>query len=972
MSPEAWSALSDWHNEWLVAEPMEREGLRARFAVDYPNLVGMADAVLESSGQLPGFLETPALVLAAEDLARDEPLLEVGTTLGPYRIASLLARGGMGDVYRATDVRLGRDVALKVLARATDGDPSGIEHRVDRFLQEARVTASLDHPNIVKVFDVGMSDGHPYIISELLDGETLRARLDRGPVDLAEARRVATAVASGLVAAHAAGLVHRDLKPANIFLTRAGTPKVLDFGIAKLVEDKRIARGVSTLTGILLGTAGYLAPEQVRGEPVDGRADLFALGSILFELLAGHRAFARDHTIDTLHAIVHDDPPPLPPQVPPSLAAIVSRLLAKAPAARFQSAADLLWTLDQLAPSARLLDVHASVPPTTAATVQSAARRTTPDTVRWLLWTATAAAVVLLAAIGWWSRRSSPVETPAVPMTRFSWSTPPGMTLASAPVVSPDGRSLAFVATDTSGTNLFVRPLDALEATSIGGTDGAKQPFWSPDGRSIGFFANGKLQRVSLAGGAPVVLCDARDGRGGTWGPDGTIVFAPDLIFAGLSKVSADGGVVEAATLLDPDRGEDSHRWPVFLPDGVHFLFHVRSTNDERRGVYVGRTDRPASRSGALLFRSETQAALVTTEADGSSLLLSAAGNQIEVRRLNTATLTMVGDPRTLPVPAGPMTPYVEAMLSASPELLASVGSSVPFGVPLGSVARDGTDVRLSPRRQQGFPRLSPDGRRLARQIIDPARGNPDIWVENLEDGSLVRVTTDAGSDIQPVWSPDGERLAYGSGTLAERRLSFAAADGTGTLLDVPCPAPYCEPTDWTPDGRRLIVNTGDVFAVAKDIWVVSSTPGGSAAALLAGPYRERDARLSPDGQWIAYVSEETGRPEVSVQTMAGPPRRIAVSSGGASQPVWRRDGHELFYVDPAGHLRGRSVRTDGAGGLVLGPATTINIPFISPGHWGTNYDVSPDGHRIYFLDLRVEPGPHDVNLVLGWRAMLR
>jgi serine/threonine protein kinase/Tol biopolymer transport system component len=967
MSPSAWNSLSDWYNEWLIAEPIERGALRAQFAIEHPDLVGMANVLLESSGSLPGFLETPALVLAAGDLARDEPLLGVNARLGPYRIVSLLARGGMGDVYRATDVRLGRDVALKVIASATEADPE----RVERFLQEARVTASLDHLNIVKVFDVGVSDGRPYIISELLDGETLRARLNRGPIGLEEVRGVAAGIASGLVAAHAAGLVHRDLKPDNIVLTRAGTTKVLDFGIAKLVDDKRLTRGVSTLTGILLGTAGYLAPEQVRGESVDGRADLFAIGSILFELLAGRRAFARDHTVDTLHAIVHDDPGPLPLEVPPPLAAIVTRLLAKSPDARFQSAADLLWTLDQLAPIARRLEVLPSVPLTTAAAVQSAARRRVPDTVRWLLWAAPAAAVILVAAIGWSRGGSSPVESLVMPVTRFTWSAPSGMTLASAPVVSPDGRSVAFVARDTSGTRLLVRPLDALEATAINGTEGAKQPFWSPDGRSIGFFANGKLQRVSLASGAPVVLCDAPDGRGGSWGPDGTIVFAANLIFSGLSKVSADGGVVEAATLLDPDR-EDAHRWPVFLPDGVHFIFHIRSSNDERRGVYVGRADRPASRPGALLFRSETQAALVTGESDSSSLLLSAVGNQIEVRHLDTTALTIVGHPRSLPVPAAAMTPYVEAMVSASPEVLASVGMAVPFGAQLGSVTREGTDVRLSPRQQQNFLRLSPDGHRLARQILDPLRGTPDIWVENLDDGSLVRITTDLGSHIQPVWSPDGQRLAYGNGTLTARRLSIAAADGTGTLLDVPCPAPYCEPTDWTRDGRQLIVSTGDIFGVPRDIWVVSSESDGSATALLAGSYTERDGRLSPDGRWIAYASEETGRREVSVQTMAGSRRRVAVSSGGGSQPVWRHDGRELFYVDLAGHLRSRSVQAGVDGGLTLGPVTAINIPFISPGHWGTNYDVSPDGGRIYFLSLAIDPGPRDIALVLGWRAMLR
>ena len=304
----------------------------------------MADELAASSEAVDGFLETPALALAARDLAQDEPPLAEGTLVGPYRIVTLLARGGMGDVYRATDPRLGRDVALKTLPKAERGDDA---HAVERFLQEARITASLDHPNIVKVFDVGMSSGRPYLVSELLDGETLRAPIGRGPLAPADARGIAAALASGLVAAHARGLVHRDLKPENIFLTRTGTAKILDFGIAKLAQDPALPRGLATLTGVILGTAGYLAPEQVKGDPVDARTDLFALGSILFELMTGQRAFAREHTIDTLHAIVHDDPPDLLPRGT-ALTAIVKRLLAKAPEARFQSAADLLWALEQI------------------------------------------------------------------------------------------------------------------------------------------------------------------------------------------------------------------------------------------------------------------------------------------------------------------------------------------------------------------------------------------------------------------------------------------------------------------------------------------------------------------------------------------------------------------------------------------------------------------------------------------------
>ena len=931
----------------------------------------MADELAASSGAVDGFLETPALVLAARDLAQDEPPLREGTLVGPYRIVALLARGGMGDVYRATDLRLDRDVALKTLPNIERGDG----HAVERFVQEARITASLDHPNIVKVFDVGMSNGRPFLVSELLDGETLRAPIERGPVAPERARGIASAVTSGLVAAHARALVHRDLKPENIFLTKSGTAKILDFGIAKLAQDPALPRSLATLTGVVLGTAGYLAPEQVKGDPVDARTDLFALGSILFELMTGQRAFAREHTIDTLHAIVHDDVPDLLPR-DTALTAIVRRLLAKAPDDRFQSAADLQWALEQIDST----DVRAASPHVTRGrrffrAGRAWALRLANARSGQAIAGAAALAIVLVALIGGRLREPAQSPTSAPNLTQFTWSLPAGTALDSAPIVSPDGRRIAVTAVSGDSTpRLFVRPLDSPDATAIDGTDGAKQPFWSPDGTSLGFFARGKLMKVAVAGGVPVVICDAPDGKGGAWSPTGTIVFGPNMIFEGLARVSADGGPVQPATLIDFDRGENSHRWPVFLPDGIHFLFHVRASVDERRGVYVARIDRPASKPGTPLFRSESEAVFVPTSGRERGVLLSAADGQLQARPFDAAALRLVGDPRTLPVAAGGNTPYHSAMLSASANLLATVETPMAYGVRLGTVARDGTAVRLSERRPQNWPRLSPDGRRMALQVVDSARGNPDIWVEDLKDGSLVRVTTAPGSDVFPVWSPDGRRLAYGSGMSKEWRLTIAAADGTGVAQELPCPAAYCEPTDWSPDGRHLIVNTrvATTGAPSADVWSVSLEAGGFAKAILSEPFSEHDARISPDGQWLAYVSEETGRPVVSVRAMSGPPRRLVVSSDGGSQPVWRRDGQELLYVDREGHLRGRSVQRQPRGELTLGVANALPLPSIGSGHWGTQYDVSPDGRYVYFVDRTPAPKPSDIRVVIGWRALLK
>jgi eukaryotic-like serine/threonine-protein kinase len=951
-----WRILSEWHNTWLAAPDGERAELRASFATEHPELLQVADELAASSGAVDGFLETPALVLAAHHLAQEESQLREGTLIGPYRIVALLARGGMGDVYRATDPRLGRDVALKTLLGTDRGDG----HAAERFLQEARITASLDHPNIVKVFDVGMTNDRPYLVSEMLEGETLRATIGKGPVTPAHVHALASGIASGLVAAHAHGLVHRDLKPENIFITKSGTAKILDFGIAKLAQDPAAPRGLATLTGVVLGTAGYLAPEQVRGDPVDARTDLFALGSILFELMTAQRAFAREHTIDMLHAIVHDDPPDVLPRGL-ALTAIVSRLLAKAPDARFQSAADLLWVLEQ----SDSTDVLA---PTRHVTgnrfLRTARARAVAGGVGF--------AIVLAALAGATLRDRAPLESVGPSLTQFTWSLPAGTTLNSAPIVSPDGRRIAFSALNGGSPRLFVWSLDARDAIAINGTDGAKQPFWSPDGTSLGFFAGGKLMKVTVSGGVPVVLCDAPDGRGGTWSATGTIVFGPNLIFEGLAKVSAHGGPVEPATLVDFDRSENSHRWPVFLPDGIHVLFHVRASTDERRGVYVARVDRPASKPGSPLFRSESEAVFVPTSGRERGVLLAAADGQLQAWPFDAAALRLVGDPRTLPVAAGENTPYHSAMLSASANLLATVAVPMPYGVRLGSVTRDGTGVQWSERRPQNWPRVSPDGRRMALQVVDPIRGNPDIWVEDLQDGSRVRVTTSPGSDIVPVWSPDGRRLAYGSGSLHERRLSIAAADGTGVLQDLPCPGSSCEPTDWSPDGRRLIVNTRPIGAEPRDVWSVSLETGGAAEPILSGPFSEYDARLSPDGQWLAYVSEESGRPEVSVRAMSGTPTRVVVTSGGGSQPVWRRDGHELLSIDREGRLRGRLVGRERRRALTLGAARALNVPLIGSGHWGTQYDVSPDAQYVYFIDRTPPSRPSEIFMVIGWRALLK
>jgi Tol biopolymer transport system component len=936
MSADRWDALSDWHNEWLAADAAGRHRLRAELAVREPSLVADADLLVTASDRLDGFLETPAFLLAIPELAAEGVPLEPGAMLGPYRITEPLASGGMGTVYRAMDVRLDRPVAVKVLSRASDGEPG------QRLFLEARLTAQLDHPNVVRLYDVGVSAGRPYLVTELLQGQTLRARLERGPMTVAETRTIAADLARALVAAHAARLVHGDLKPENVFLTRDGTPKVLDFGIARLKQDAGGPHLVDTMSGVLFGTAGYLAPEQVLGQPVDARTDLFTLGAIVFEMLYGRRAFGGEHAIDSLHAVLHEtpiEPRDTQSDVPRSLRAIVTRLLEKSPADRFQSAEDVVAAFGRLE------------------RVRAAGERTRS---RWIAPAIAAAGVAALA----WAVANADVRWLWSEPVRTSWTLPAGMRLISAPAISPDGQRVALAVATSDRSVLMVKDLAATSGEIIAGTEGADQPFWSPDGKALGYFAGRRLMRVDPSGGVPVQLATAPAGAGGAWGTNGAIVFAPSRIETPLLSVAITGGAAAPITTLDRQAGDNSHRWPAFLPDGVHFVFFVRSTSDERRGVYLARVDKPGE--SRLLFNSDSPAVYVQQSGERGALLTERSG-RIEVREFDHRRLSLIGDPHFIDGTVGGATPHQPAMLSASASVMTIVTTRIPFGDRLIEVQRDGRALRTWPDVElQNWPRVSADGRWLLRQRIDALRGNPDIWAEHLERRTRVRVTTAPEDEAMAVWSPVGTEVAYVTGHTGTARLFVAAADGTGAPRELRCPGSVCRPTDWTPDGLFLVVNVQD--GSDHDVWLVATSPARTTRALLSQPFVERDARISPDGRWVAYVSEETGRAEVSVRRFDGLARREVISPDGGDQPVWRRDGNELFFVEPNGRLMVVPARTTTDAGPVHGPPAAVPIPPIGFGHFGTQYDVSPDGQRVYYFDRRRDPGPSEVVFVTGWQ----
>ena len=964
MSTERWLRLEQIFAHALQLPPSARGESVSRACAGDDLLQREAMLLLDAHDESGQFLARPALDLLAHSVSVGGWTLQPGQRIDAYTILRLLGAGGSGEVWRARDDRLGRDVAIKVLLPHHSSDA---EH-VRRFAEEARTAGALNHPNILTVHDVGEHRGVPFLVSECLEGRSLRQRMDAGRIPASEAIGIALGIARGLAAAHTRGIIHRDLKPENTFIAdTGGGVKILDFGLATLESSlgRFQDQQERATTGVIFGTAGYMAPEQVRDEEVDARTDLFALGVMLYEMLEGRHPFRRPSVFETLNAVLTDDPPPCViahEEEPSGLSQIVMRLLQRSPGARFQSAIDLAWALEQVAvarpaPGARPSSRNPVVP-----------RR------RFRGLEALAASMLTAAVLvgSWWTLSRPPPLARGPALTKFTWTLPAGLVLDSAPMVSPDSRRIALAGKDARGRRLYLRAFDSTEFQAIPGSEGAQQPFWSPDSRSLGFFADRRLMTVALPGGAPVAIADSLSPHGGAWGRAGVIVQAPDIVLAGLDRVRFDGRNRAPATLLTNALGDTSHWWPAFLPDGIHFLYSVLSTDAGRRGVYLGQLDRPVSPEGPPLLQSDSSVVYVPLQgSDGALLYIS--GGRIEARHFDAGRMAVTLDARTIGLSGATSSLYRPMLLSASSDVLAFADSFVPWGTRLEVADRNGHQLRRwSEPQAENWPRVSPDGRFLASQRVDGPSNNPDIWVEDLERGTRVRVTTAPVPDIQAVWSPDSQRVAYVSGNIpgrsGNRVLNIAAADGTGVVRSMPCPGTYCEPTDWTREGV-LLVNVID--GRSSDVWMVQATDGGLARPLLHEAFDEHDARMSPVGQWVAYVSNETGQPEVSARSMSGTVRRVTVSAAGGAQPVWRRDGQELFFVDPGGDLRSAPVRWSANGTPTFGVSTKLAAGPVGFGHWGTQYDLSPDGSRVYFLRRNDDPAPHEFHVVMGWQALL-
>jgi eukaryotic-like serine/threonine-protein kinase len=881
--------------------------------------------------------------------------LTAGTKVGPYEIRSSIGAGGMGEVYHAVDTRLGRDVALKVLPEAFARDAN----RLNRFEQEARAVAALNHPNILAVFDIGQQNGTPFLVSELLEGESLRAVVDRGPLPQRKTIEYGVQIAQGIAGAHEKGIVHRDLKPENIFVTKDGRIKILDFGLAKLVSPEE-AEGATlaslgTAAGVVLGTPGYMAPEQVRGQRSDARTDVFAFGAVLYEMLSGMRAFRRDTPAESMTAVLREDPAEMSDAthpVSPALDRIVRRCLEKSPEQRFQSARDLSFALSALSGTDASGFAHAS---------------DTPRRVSLRTWIPVALALIAVAAVTWFVAR-----IPTAATARMEFAVPvPGE--VSHMAISNDGRMLAFVSPDekTGMPMLFVQRVGAPTATEFPGTEGASYPFWSPDGTSVAFFANSKLQRVSASGGSPQALAHVNFSRGGSWGSKNVIIYAPDP-GGPLWRVNADGSHAAPLTdkLLAGPRVVDSHRWPLFLPDGEHFLFlaanfstgaanaesaiYLSSLEAKEKTLLVHARSNPGFAPG-FLFYADEQAAL-------KALPFNAAKGSVE------------GDARVMVDKIGyqPSVYWGAFVVAENGTVIYSKTAEGAQSV-LTWYSRSGKVLsRAGEPAVQANPTLSPDGSRVAVDITDLRANNMDVWIGDLNKGTSTRFTFDPAEETDGLWSRDGKTIAFRSlvdgagvnlkdadGLKPDKKLfkMGGTINGTGNVGRVATNDGFdLIPNSWTPDDKQILCAMQTNTQNSRSVLMLVPVIGGTPAQFLSGEGSQTNAQISADGKWVAYASNESGAWEIYVTTFPGATGKWQVSRGGGTEPRWRGDDKELYYLAPSGTLM--AVPIEASGTFSSGAPTPLfqvrgRAPISSTDLF--TYDVTKDGQR-FLVNEYVKP----------------
>ena len=905
--------------------------------------------------------------MAADWIAEREGGLRPGSLLKHYRVIDRIGVGGMGEVYRAEDTSLHRTVALKVLPPQCLADPE----QTTRFEEEARAASALNHPNIVTIHEVGRALGASFIVSELVDGQTLRQRIGREPLPLGAVLDYAIQTAGALAAAHAAGIVHRDIKSDNLMVRPDGIVKVLDFGIAKLAEPThRGSAGLhqETAAGAVMGTPCYMSPEQALGEAVDHRSDIFSLGVVIYEMSTGRLPFDGGSDAAVYEALLHRAPSPatvLNPGLPAELDRIIDRALEQDRELRYQSASDLAAELKRLqrqstGPRAR-----------TATRDARRARRRAGILAPRYRWWAAAAVIGALAISGIWIGRTGDRDVPPIlPVRRFVLTLPSIIEPEQAPgataVISPDGRHLVYVHGPASRRSLYIRDMDRLDDRPLAGASLGHTPFFSPDSQWVAFVAEGELRKVSLTGGPPYTIADVPGQRGGSWGSDGRIVIA--TADGRLRRVSAEGGALEVIAAPDPARGELAFKWPEVLPDGRSVIFtsvegsngqptgglHIQAINletKERRRIVAGASFGRYAASGHLLYY--RAGALEAVPFDVASL--SVTGPAVSLAE------QVVGMP-----PAASPEGAANFSISNDGTLIYIPGTAAPIARSMFWVDRKGTERMVAqPRRAMVDPSLSPDGRRLAIIV------NGGLFIVDLAAQTWEQITPSAAVSA-PVWTPDGRRVVYARQMGAHAGVFWRPADGSGfeeLLWSDPMASLY--PTSFVPDGSALALMRMRPDSVRWDVWILHLRPGKpDARPLLATAASERHPELSPDGQWLAFVSDEAGRDEVYVQRFPGPGGKLQISADGGTEPRWSRSGRTIFYREGD-----RMMEVD----LTTRPAVVVGEPrLLFEGNYQDvgavlDYDVAPDGQR--FLMLRrsdLDAGYMHLHVVLNWFGELR
>ncbi|MBK5294540.1 MAG: serine/threonine-protein kinase [Acidobacteriia bacterium] len=876
-----------------------------------------------------------------------------GQTISHYRILSKLGEGGMGVVYKAEDTKLRRAVALKFLSPQVAAEP---EFRT-RFLKEAQAAAALNHPNICTIFEIDEELG--FLAMEFIEGESLTARTKARPLPLDEALDFAAQTAQGLQAAHEQGVVHRDIKSANLMVTAKGHLKVMDFGLAHISDRSRI-----TKTGTSLGTPAYMSPEQAQGSPTDQRTDIWSLGVVLYEMLAGRLPFVRDVEAAMGHAVLTEAHAPvtsLRAGLPLAVDRILGKALAKDPADRYQH-------IDEM-----LVDLRGLRKPTTSAISLPAHKH------RLLIVPAALGSAAVAAIAVWFALQLRTVPQPelvAFTLNTFGaeYSRPAGLSL------SPDGGTLAFVATDTKGQRLvWLRSLRSLQSQPIAGTDGAASPFWSPDGNFLGFTSKGKLRKITVTGGIAQEIADSPGPRGGAWNSDGDILFQVNSRFP-LSRVKASGGPVALATRMDEKRQENSHRNPQFLPGGRDFLFNARASAGNS-SIYVGRLGTLDSRR---IIAANSSAAYAPPQPGHPGYLLYAREGTLLAHPFDPGKAELTGDPLPVvdQVQQGSTGGHAEFSVSADGRVLAWQQAEAG-NVQLVWLDRTGNRIgNVGPQGEVIEPRISPDGEKVIFSQPDPRSGNRDLWWMDLATQAVQRLTLDPNNDWQPVWSPDGARVLFSTDRIAGvGSIAIGMFAGSGNQAEFPVKG-NTTPIDWSWDGRYLMYVKDDSTNVRK-LWILPLHGDRKPIPFAQSGFVEPDAKFSPDGRWIAYTSNKSGRFEVYVRSMpaallgdeaAAGERQVSVNGGGG--PRWRRDGKELFFHTPDGMLQSVDVKGTGAWQAASPRPLFKTCGGFWTAYWQNNYDVTADGKRFLFScalpPASGEENSTRIHVMINWTSKLK